>query len=276
MVSGVYPQMTQMDADEGGRSMRERLGIHLGDGEGIANCNLQFAICHLQFAICNPVPVVRYVDVPPGTPASTLRELRAVGYRPVLGLGNAESEVFSSAIDVLALETADLYDAVGWTFTVTGDDPMVLNAAAVAVHEALGRAPRRLPGWLTALHVGAEVDAPTRAVQFAAHALALGIEKVFLGPPWGMPVLEPTLQAYGLLGSHLEGASRIAQTARGQYRIEIPGRHNLYLLWAAVGIHRLPSSLQMPLHVTDLTGATRRVEATRLKLTAEPVFVDRE
>jgi hypothetical protein len=268
--------MTQMGADEGGRMMRERLGVHVGGGEGIANCKLQFASCNLQFAICNAIPVVPYAEASPDTSISTLRDLRAAGYRLVLSLGEAEPEAVSATVKALTPEATDLYDAVGWAFRATEDDPMVLNARVAVIQDALRQAPCRLPAWLAMLEVGEEPEAPARAVQFAAHVLALGVEKVFLAPPWGAPVLDPTLQAYSLLGHHLEGASRIAQTARGQYRIEVPGRHNLYLLWAAAGIHRLPSSLQMPLQVTDLAGATRRVAATHLKLAEQPVFVDRE
>src|SRR5207247_2654681 len=117
------------------------------------------------------------------------RELRTAGFGLVLGVGEPESEGLGEA--ALSREPAeDLFEAVGWAFSARGgDEPVALNGPSRVVFEAVARAPRPLPAWLTSLEVGEDAEAPARAVKFAAHALFLLTPRVFLVPPWGSPAL---------------------------------------------------------------------------------------
>jgi hypothetical protein len=216
------------------------------------------------------------VEVRADTPTETMNDLRAAGYGLVLGLGEITGGEPRDALETVPDATVALVDAAGWRFSAASDDVSALTAAARGAVERAKSASKPLPCWLTALRVGDAADAPARAVKLAAHALALGVPRVYLDPPWGSPMIEQTLRAYAVMIRQLEGALRIALTAHGQYRIEIPGRQNRYLLWADPSIQRRPSSLQGPLSTTDLTGGWRRIEATRLKLEPDPVFVERE
>ena len=115
----------------------------------------------------------------------------------------------------------------------------------------------------------------------AAHALALGIERVFLadGPisgwwPDHLRTPPEPLQAFRTLIGRLDGAAGIACLTSGQYRIEIPGHPDRYLLWKSDTASGLPSGLKGRLEVTTALGETHRIDAARLKLTAAPVFVE--
>jgi hypothetical protein len=112
-----------------------------------------------------------------------------------------------------------------------------------------------------------------RLLKYGAHALALGVPKLFLRL-WEEEA-GPTLRALRTFAAWLDGAQRITWLARGQYRAEFVDRPNRYLLWADPEIRRVPSSLQGPLAVRDLAGDERRVETSNLRLTESPVLVER-
>jgi hypothetical protein len=137
------------------------------------------------------------------------------------------------------------------------------------------------PVWLAAFGVG-ELGAtsdPDGVIQAAVHALALGIERVFLadGPSSGwwpdhLFIPPAPLQAFHILTRHLDGAAHVAHLAPGQYQITFPDQPDCYVLWKSPDISPLPAGLHGPLAITTPLGETRRVEAARLKLTAEPIF----
>jgi hypothetical protein len=112
-----------------------------------------------------------------------------------------------------------------------------------------------------------------RLVKHGAHALALGVPRIFLQLP--AADAGATLRALRTLATWLDGARRITWLARGQYRAEFADRPNRYLLWADPEIQRLPSSLMGPLTVRDLSGEERRADTSSLRLTASPMLVER-
>jgi hypothetical protein len=133
------------------------------------------------------------------------------------------------------------------------------------------------PIWITDLVVPPEPAAEEQAaaiVKLAAHALALGVVRVFLRLGEENP--RPALFALGLLAAWMDGARRVTWIARGQYRAEFADRQSRFLLWADPKNERLPSSLQGPLHARDLTGAERRVETSSLRLAESPILVERK
>jgi hypothetical protein len=155
-----------------------------------------------------------------------------------------------------------------------------LQRIAPPLLEAAQRPGIEQPVWLAAFGLGEPGDDPDGVIQTAAHALALGIERVFLaeGPTsgwWPDHLRTPPapLQAFRTLARQLDGASRIAHNAPGQYHIPIPGQPDRYLIWKTDAASHLPDALHGPLEVTTPLGERRRVEAARLKLTPEPIFV---
>jgi hypothetical protein len=139
------------------------------------------------------------------------------------------------------------------------------------------------PVWLAGLGVGeaGATSDPGGVIQAAAHALALGIERIFLadGPAGGwwpdhLHTPPDPLRAFHTLAQRLDGATDILHLAPGQYRIGFPGRPDRCLLWKHPDTATLPAGLHGLLEITTPIGETRHVEAARLKLTAEPIFVD--
>jgi hypothetical protein len=165
--------------------------------------------------------------------------------------------------------------AVAVEGTPESDDPkrMEDHLRAVAAPLRAGGWPQ--PFWLTDLAAppGQPEAQAGWLVRHAAHALALSMSRVLLRLP--ETDAEPVLQALRMLAHWLEGAERITWLARGQYRAEFIDRPNRYLLWAAPGITRLPSSFQGPLHLRDMEGSERRTETSHLKLNESPVLVER-
>jgi hypothetical protein len=149
--------------------------------------------------------------------------------------------------------------------------------------EAAGRPGVELPVWLAAFGVGDDGPGGSAAgvIQVAAHALSLGIERVFLaaGPdagwwPADLRAPPPPLQAFRTLTHQLDGATRVARITRGQYLIERLNQRERYLLWDSDGPTGLPAGLRGTIEVTSAVGDTHRMEATQLRLTDEPVFVE--
>jgi hypothetical protein len=157
-----------------------------------------------------------------------------------------------------------------------------LDQIADQLLEAAGRPGIEMPVWLAAFGVGDDGPGGSAAgvIQVAAHALSLGIERIFLaaGPeagwwPADLRSPPPPLQAFRTLTHQLDGAARITRLTRGQYRIERWDETPRYLLWDSDDSARLPSDLGGPLHVTTALGETHAMEAERLRLTDEPIFV---
>jgi hypothetical protein len=158
-----------------------------------------------------------------------------------------------------------------------------LERVAQPLLDAAQRPGVEQPVWLAAL--GAEepggVADPEAVIQVAAHALSLGIERIFLadGPIsgwWPDHLRNPPepLQAFRTLAAHLDGAAQIACLGPGQYRIEIPEQRDRYLLWGSDNASGLPLGLEGLLGVTNCLGETHRLDSRRLKLTTEPIFVE--
>jgi hypothetical protein len=157
-----------------------------------------------------------------------------------------------------------------------------LERTALPLLEAALRPGVEQPVWLAAFGAeapGGTID-PEAVIQVAAHALALGIERVFLadGPTGGwwpdhLRTPPEPLQAFRTLARSLDGAAGITYLAPGQYRIEFPEQPHRYLLWKTDRSSDLPPDLQGVLEITSALGETRRIAADRLKLTAEPIFV---
>jgi hypothetical protein len=140
------------------------------------------------------------------------------------------------------------------------------------------------PVWLAAFGAGEPEtpEDPDGTIQLAVHALALGIERVFLaeGPAggwWPHHLRTPPapLQAFRTLARQLDGAAGISRNAPGQYQISVPGQPERYLLWKSEAGSRPPDALHGQLEVTTPFGEVYHVEAARLKLTPEPIFVMR-
>jgi hypothetical protein len=157
-----------------------------------------------------------------------------------------------------------------------------LERIAEPLLEAAQRPGVEQPVWLAAF--GAEEPGatanPDAVIQVAAHALALGIERVFLadgpiGGWWPDHLRTPPepLQAFRTVARYLDGAAAITYVAPGQYRIEFAGQPDRYLLWRSDRSSELPAEVRGWLEITTALGETRRIAADRLKLTAEPVFV---
>ncbi len=160
-----------------------------------------------------------------------------------------------------------------------------LDQVAARLLDAAERPGVEQPVWLAAFHVGEEgaASSPADLLQVAVHALALGIERIFLAPgpdsgwwPADLRALPPPLLAFRTLAARLDGAAWIARVAAGQYRIERPGEPACYLLWRDASIAAPPTDLRGALTITSPLGETRRVAAAQLKLTDEPVFVEAE
>jgi hypothetical protein len=157
-----------------------------------------------------------------------------------------------------------------------------LERIALPLLEAAQRPGVEQPVWLAAFGAeepGAAAD-PDAVIQIAAHALALGIERVFLadGPAagwWPDHLRTPPepLQAFRTLARCLDGATGLTQLAPGQYRIEFATQPTRYLLWKTDRNSELPAGLEGRLQVTSPLGGARRIEAGQLRLTAEPIFV---
>ena len=107
-------------------------------------------------------------------------------------------------------------------------------------------------------------------MKHAAHALALGIQKLFIRLPEAEPAIG--FRAVEILVRWLDGARRITWLARGQYRAEFAERPNRYLLWRDPELRRLPSSLQGPLTLQDLSALWEVMEP---KLQPTATFVAR-
>lgn len=168
---------------------------------------------------------------------------------------------------------------VGFSLGIEGDpttaDPKRMEELLRAVAAPLRAAGWQQPFWLTDLVApeGAIEAQQGWLVRHAAHALALAMPRVFLRLSDASAA--PVLGALSMLAAWLEGAERVTWLARGQYRAEYIDQPNRYLLWAAPGITRLPSSFQGPLHLRDLDGTERRVDTSRLKLDDRPVLLER-
>jgi hypothetical protein len=156
-----------------------------------------------------------------------------------------------------------------------------LDRVAASLLEAAGRPGVEQPVWLAAFHVGepGAPDGPGGVLQVAAHALALGIERVFLaaGPeagwwPADLRNPSPVLLAFRTFARYLDGADGVVRVAAGQYRIEFPDQPPHYLLWKSPDVVRRPD-LPVTVTVTTALGERRRLPAAALRLTDEPVFV---
>lgn len=157
-----------------------------------------------------------------------------------------------------------------------------LDRIAALLLEAGSRPGVEQPVWLAAFGIGDEGAAgdPNGVIKIAAHALSLGIERVFLaaGPddgwwPADLRMPPPPLQALRTLTGRLEGASHLVHIAPGQYRLEFPEQKPRFLLWKSPSGARLPTDLEGPLEVIDPLGHISQMEAARLRLTDQPVFV---
>jgi hypothetical protein len=206
--------------------------------------------------------------------------LRIVGERPVvLGFGPAEASApLPEGLDGGLLARVV---ALGVEVATGEEDPKRIEAPLRAFAAGLRERGLSQPIWLT---LAEELSASSRdqaaadtrvarLLKYGAHALALGVPKLFLRL-WEEDA-GPTLRALRTFAAWLDGAQRITWLARGQYRAEFADRPNRYLLWADPEIRRVPSSLQGPLTVWDLTGEARRVETSALRLTESPVLVER-
>jgi hypothetical protein len=157
-----------------------------------------------------------------------------------------------------------------------------LERTALPLLEAAQRPGVEQPVWLAAFGAegpGTAAD-PEVVIQVAAHALSLGIERVFLadGPTGGwwpghLRTPPEPLQALRTLVRCLDGAAGIVCLAPGQYRIEFAAQPSRYLLWKSDRTSELPAGLEGRLEVTSSLGGVRRIEPGQLKLTAEPLFV---
>jgi hypothetical protein len=202
----------------------------------------------------------------------------------VLGLGPVHA-----AAPLPPTEAAGAWDssqvvAIGVEVTAEDDDPKRIEAPLRAFAAGLRARGLQQPIWPTLLGepIGtppapdAAVDPETRIARLlkhGAHALALGVPRLFLQLP--AADAGPTLRAVRTLATWLDGARRITWLALGQYRAEFVDRPNRYLLWADPEIQRLPSSLMGPLTVRDLAGEERRADTSSLRLTASPMLVER-
>jgi hypothetical protein len=214
------------------------------------------------------------------------RALVTAGDLPiVLGLGPAEAPTPLPPPEDLSRWDAASIAAVG-VEVASGedDDPKRIEEPLRAFAGGLRAHGMQQPIWPTVLgeppapasadHGAAASDGrAARLLKFGAHALALGVPKLFLKRSETDP--EATLRAIRALAAWLDGARRITWLARGQYRAEFVDRPNRYLLWAEPEIQRLPSSLMGPLTLRDLAGEERRIETTNLRLADSPVLVER-
>jgi hypothetical protein len=139
------------------------------------------------------------------------------------------------------------------------------------------------PVWLAAFGVGAEGPAGDAegVVQVGAHALAMGVERIFLaaGPeagwwPADLRSPPPPLLAFRTLSAQLDGASHVVRIGAGQYMIERPDQPERYLLWRSDGNAGLPAGLTGTLVVTPLLGEAQLVDVARFRIRNEPVFVE--
>jgi hypothetical protein len=198
-----------------------------------------------------------------------------------LGFGRVEAIAAGLLAAVSSGEALARTVAISVEVAAGEEDPKRIEAPLRGFAAGLRERGLHQPIWLT---LAEEPDASSggqtttdarvaRLLKYGAHALALGVPKLFL-------CLEeedagPTLRALRTFAAWLDGAQRITWLARGQYRAEFLDRPNRYLLWADPEIRRVPSSLQGPLTVWDLTGEARRVETSALRLTESPVLVER-
>jgi hypothetical protein len=139
------------------------------------------------------------------------------------------------------------------------------------------------PVWLAAFGVGPEgaLGDADGVVQVGAHALARRIERIFLAPgpavgwwPADLRSPPPPLQAFRTLIAQTVGASDVVRLEPGRYRIVRPEEPERYLLWRSDGTAHLPAGLAGTLVVTSPLGEARHVEAERLRLSSEPLFVE--
>lgn len=198
----------------------------------------------------------------------------------VLGMGPVHA-----AAPLLPAEGPGAWDAarvaaISIEVTAEDDDPKRIEGPLRAFVAGLRAQGLQQPLWLTLLGAPPDPDAAVgpdaqvaRLLKHGAHALALGVPRLFLQLPG--EDAGPTLRAVRTLATWLDGARRITWLALGQYRAEFVNRPNRYLLWADPEIQRLPSSLMGPLTVRELAGEERRADTSTLRLTASPMLVER-
>jgi hypothetical protein len=219
--------------------------------------------------------------------------------RPIVDLGEPDEEDLSRWLPPRSPGSADEESPWGWedgpgggwspaiAFSIFAADADAalrrLERVALPLLEASEQPGVELPVWLAAFGVGERgaAESPGDMIKVAAHALALGIERLFLAAspeegwwPADLRSPPPPLQAFRTLAERLDGADRLTRVAAGQYRIQFSHRPDRYLLWNSDGTSRLPPDLRGPLEVTSVLGETRRVDRVQLALTDEPLFVD--
>jgi hypothetical protein len=219
--------------------------------------------------------------------------------RPIVDLGEPNEEDLSRWLPPRSPGNAGKESRGGWedgpgggwspaiAFSVFAADADAalrrLERVATPLLDASEQPGVELPVWLAAFGVGERgaAESPGGMIKVAAHALALGIERLFLAAspeegwwPADLRSPPPLLQAFRTLTERLDGAERLTRVAAGQYRIQFPHRPERHLLWSSVGASGLPPDLRGPLEVTSVLGETRRLDRTQFVLTDEPVFVD--
>jgi hypothetical protein len=181
--------------------------------------------------------------------------------------------------------------------TLTGYEPLLasLDLMMAYVRRVMALHGLTLPVWLTEIGDNSQFTGPeeqaSRLVKYLLHASSLGFERVYqfclydLGPErgqgeWGIvrlpplgqsPPPKPASTAIATLLAHFKDVRSVSRLGPGVYRLGLDGGGEAFWVWRTA--HRrqeLPRALTGPLHVFDLRGGERRIDADLLNVTDVP------